>query len=245
MQRWKLTIEYKGCIFNGWQSQKDLTGVQDYIQTAIYDFSNEKIKIYGAGRTDSGVHALGQVAHFDLKKETNSNEIREALNNYLRPNPVSIIKVEKKSEDFHARFSAKLRHYEYRIINRRQPLTIDKGLFWRIGRPLDVDKMKHATQHLVGNHDFTTFRSVNCQSKSPLRSLDKIKISKEDDRIYFLFEAKSFLHNQIRSIVGSLKLVGEGKWKPKKIKEILDARNRKDCGPIAPPEGLYFQSVDY
>ena len=245
MQRWKLTIEYQGCIFNRWQSQKDSTGVQDYIQKAIYDFSNEKAKIYGAGRTDSGVHALGQVAHFDLKKETNSNEIREALNNYLRPNPVSIIKVEKKSKDFHARFSAKLRHYQYKIINRRQPLTIDKGLFWRIGRPLDIDQMKKATHHLVGNHDFTTFRSVNCQSKSPLRSLDKIKISKEDDRIYFLFEAKSFLHNQIRSIVGSLKLVGEGKWKPKKIKEILEARNRKDCGPIAPSEGLYFKSVDY
>ena len=133
MQRWKLTIEYKGCIFNGWQSQKDLTGVQDYIQKAIYDFSKEKIKIYGAGRTDSGVHALGQVAHFDLKKKTNSNEIREALNNYLRSNPIAIIKVEKESKDFHARFSAKLRHYEYRIINRRQPLTLDKDLFWRIG----------------------------------------------------------------------------------------------------------------
>ncbi len=212
MQRWKLTIEYKGCIFNGWQSQKDLTGVQDYIQKAIYDFSKEKIKIYGAGRTDSGVHALGQVAHFDLKK---------------------------------ARFSAKLRHYEYRIINRRQPLTLDKDLFWRIGRPLDVGRMKQATKYLVGTHDFTTFRSVNCQSKSPLKSLDKIKISNKDDRIYFSFEAKSFLHNQVRSIVGSFKLVGEGKWRPKKIKEILNARNRKECGPIAPPEGLYFKAVDY
>ena len=245
MQRWKLTIEYKGCIFNGWQSQKDLTGVQDYIQKAIYDFSKEKIKIYGAGRTDSGVHALGQVAHFDLKKKTNSNEIREALNNYLRSNPIAIIKVEKESKNFHARFSAKLRHYEYRIINRRQPLTLDKDLFWRIGRPLDVSRMKHATKYLVGTHDFTTFRSVNCQSKSPLKSLDKIKISNKDDRIYFSFEAKSFLHNQVRSIVGSFKLVGEGKWKPQKIKEILDTRNRKECGPIAPAEGLYFKAVDY
>ena len=200
MQRWKLTIEYKGCIFNGWQSQKDLTGVQDYIQKAIYDFSKEKIKIYGAGRTDSGVHALGQVAHFDLKKKTNSNEIREALNNYLRSNPIAIIKVEKESKDFHARFSAKLRHYEYRIINRRQPLTLDKDLFWRIGRPLDVSRMKQATKYLVGTHDFTTFRSVNCQSKSPVKSLDKIKISNKDDRIYFSFEAKSFLHNQRRKM---------------------------------------------
>ena len=245
MQRYKIKIEYEGTPFVGWQFQKNGQSVQEVLQKAIFNFSEEKVVVTGAGRTDSGVHALAQVAHFDLKKKTNSNEIREALNNYLRSNPIAIIKVEKESMDFHARFSAKLRHYEYRIINRRQPLTLDKDLFWRIGRPLDVSRMKQATKYLVGTHDFTTFRSVNCQSKSPLKSLDKIKISNKDDRIYFSFEAKSFLRNQVRSIVGSFKLVGEGKWKPKKIKEILDARNRKECGPIAPPEGLYFKAVDY
>ena len=245
MQRWKLNIEYKGCQFNGWQSQKDSSGIQDSIQSAIYKFSGETVKIYGAGRTDSGVHANGQVAHFDIERETNENEVREALNNYLRPDLIAIIKVDKVSNDFHARFSAKLRHYEYKIINRRQPLTLEKDLFWRVGKPLNIENMQKGANYLIGTHDFTTFRSINCQSKTAVKSLDSITINKEGEKIYFFFSAKSYLHNQIRSIVGSLKLVGEGKWNPEKINEILNSKERKECGPIAPAEGLYFKSVDY
>ena len=245
MQRWKLIIEYKGCQFNGWQSQKDLTGIQDSIQSAIYKFSGESTKIYGAGRTDSGVHALGQVAHFDIERETNQNEIREALNSYLKPDLISIIKVEMVDNNFHARFSAKLRHYEYKIINRRQPLTLEKDLFWRVGRPLNEEDMQKGANFLIGTYDFTTFRSINCQSKSPIKSLESIKIERKKDKVLFFFSAKSYLHNQLRSIVGSLKLVGEGKWHPEKIDEILNFKKRKECGPIAPPEGLYFKSVDY
>ena len=245
MHRWKLIIEYNGKNFNGWQSQKDLSGVQDTIQAAIYKFTGEKIILYGAGRTDSGVHAIGQVAHFDINRNTNENEVREALNNYLRPKLVSILKVDEVSDNFHARFSAKKRYYIYKLINRRQPLTIDKGLYWRVGRPLNIEEMQKAAKYLIGTHDFTTFRSINCQSKSPIKSLDSIEIKNKKDKIFFSFSANSYLHNQIRSIVGSLKLVGEGKWCSEKISEILKKKERSKCGPTAPPEGLYFKSVDY
>ena len=180
-----------------------------------------------------------------IDRATNEDEIREALNNYLRPDLISIIKVEKVDDDFHARFSAKLRHYEYKIVNRRQPLTLEKDLFWRVGRPLKEEDMQKGANYLIGTHDFTTFRSINCQSKSPLKSLDSIKIKRKKDKIFLFFSAKSYLHNQLRSIVGSLKLVGEGKWHPDKINQILNSKERKECGPIAPPEGLYFKSVDY
>ena len=185
------------------------------------------------------------MAHFDIDRATNEDEIKEALNNYLRPDLISIIKVEKVDDDFHARFSAKLRHYEYKIVNRRQPLTLEKDLFWRVGRPLKEEDMQKGANYLIGTHDFTTFRSINCQSKSPLKSLDSIKIKRKKDKIFLFFSAKSYLHNQLRSIVGSLKLVGEGKWHPDKINQILNSKERKECGPIAPPEGLYFKSVDY
>ena len=165
--------------------------------------------------------------------------------NYLRPDLIAIIKVDKVSNDFHARFSAKLRHYEYKIINRRQPLTLEKDLFWRVGKPLNIENMQKGANYLIGTHDFTTFRSINCQSKTPVKSLESIIINKEGEKIYFFFSAKSYLHNQIRSIVGSLKLVGEGKWNPEKINEILNSKERIECGPIAPSEGLYFLSVDY
>ena len=245
MQRWKIIIEYKGCEFNGWQSQKDLSGVQDYIEDAIYKFSGEKVRIFCAGRTDSGVHALGQVAHFDIEKSTNENELREAINSHLKPSPIAIIFVKSESNDFHARFSALARHYEYKIINRRQPLTLDKNLYWRVGKPLNVNLMIKASKYLIGTHDFTAYRSVNCQSKSPSKTLDKIDISESGDKISFKFSAKSFLHNQVRSIVGSLKLVGEGKWDPIIIRDVLEAKDRKRCGPIAPANGLYLMTVDY
>ena len=243
--RWKLIIEYDGLPFNGWQSQKDNSGVQDFLKTAIKNFSNEAVKIYAAGRTDSGVHALGQVVHFDLERQTSANEIREALNNHLKPNPIAVISAEEVSNDFHARFSALKRHYRYDIINRRPPLTLDKGRYWRVGKPLDIKLMIEASKYIEGNHDFTTFRSTHCQSKSPIKTIDSIEIEQSGLEINIFISAKSFLHNQVRSIAGSLKLVGEGKWQSLKIKEILEKKDRTLCGPVAPSEGLFLTRVDY
>jgi len=243
--RWKLIIEYDGKPFNGWQSQKDKSGVQDFLSDSIKSFSNENVKIYAAGRTDSGVHARGQVVHFDLKRKTDSNELREALNSHLKPFPVAILDVDEVGSEFHARFSAIKRHYQYDIINRRPPLTIDKGKYWRIGKPLNIERMIEASKYLVGKHDFTTFRSTHCQSKSPTKTIDLIKIKEIESKIHITFSAKSFLHNQVRSFVGSLKLVGEGKWDYKKIKDILNKKDRTLCGPVAPPEGLSLTKVDY
>ena len=243
--RWKLTIEYDGLPFNGWQSQKDNSGVQDFFAAAIKNFSDEDVKIYAAGRTDSGVHALGQVIHFDLKRKTNANEIREAINNHLKPHPIAVIKAEEVTDDFHARFSAKKRYYRYDIMNRRPPLTLDKGKYWRVGQSLDVKLMIQASKYLEGNHDFTTFRSTHCQSKSPVKTIDSINIEQSGLEISILISAKSFLHNQVRSITGSLKLVGEGKWESQKIKEILEKKDRTLCGPVAPSEGLFLTKVDY
>ena len=245
MARWKLTIEYDGRPFNGWQSQKDKSGVQDYVCKAIKDFSKEDVKIFTAGRTDSGVHARGQVSHIDLERKTDANEMREALNNHLKPHPIAVIDVLEVSNNFHARFSATKRHYKYGIINRRAPLTFDKGKYWRVGRKLEIDPMISASKYLIGHHDFTTFRSSHCQSKSPFKTIDEIKIEQINDTISIRISAKSFLHNQVRSIVGSLKLVGEGKWDQKKIKEILDKKDRTLCGPVAPAEGLSLERVDY
>jgi len=228
--RWKLIIEYDGLPFNGWQSQKDNSGVQDFFAAAIKNFSDEAVKIYAAGRTDSGVHALGQVIHFDLKRQTNANEIREAINNHLKPHPIAVIKAEEVTDDFHARFSA---------------MTLDKGRYWRVGQSLDVKLMIQASKYLEGNHDFTTFRSTHCQSKSPVKTIDSINIEQSGLEISILISAKSFLHNQVRSITGSLKLVGEGKWESQKIKEILEKKDRTLCGPVAPSEGLFLMKVDY
>ena len=243
--RWKLIIEYDGLPFNGWQSQKDNSGVQDFLKTAIKNFSNEAVKIYAAGRTDSGVHALGQVVHFDLERQTSANEIREALNNHLKPNPIAVISAEEVSNDFHARFSALKRHYRYDIINRRPQLTLDKGRYWRVGKSLDIKLMIEASKYIEGNHDFTTFRSTHCQSKSPIKTIDSIEIEQSGLEINIFISAKSFLHNQVRSIAGSLKLVGEGKWQSLKIKEILEKKDRTLCGPVAPSEGLFLTRVDY
>ena len=243
--RWKLIIEYNGLPFNGWQSQKDISGVQDFLSQAIKGFCGEDVKIFAAGRTDSGVHAHGQVAHFDLERITDSNELREAINSHLKPHPIAILDVEEVTDKFHARFSAIKRHYRYGIINRRAPLTLDKGKYWRVAKNLDIESMIKASKYLLGNHDFTTFRSTHCQSRSPIKTIDIIKIQKEKLEIKITVSAKSFLHNQVRSIVGSLKLVGEGKWDERKIKEILEGRDRTLCGPVAPSEGLSLIKVDY
>jgi tRNA pseudouridine38-40 synthase len=245
MPRYKLTLEYDGAPFAGWQIQAGLPTVQGAITAAVEALSGEKVSVQGAGRTDAGVHARGQVAHFDLSKEWESDTVRDALNAHLRPHPIGILSAERVANDFNARSSAVKRHYLYRIINRRPDLTLDIGHAWRVPRPLDAAAMHAAAQRLVGKHDFTTFRSTECQAKSPLKTLDRLDVERRGDGIEILAEARSFLHNQVRSMVGSLVAVGEGKWSADDLKRALDARDRAACGQVAPPDGLYLMKVDY
>lgn len=245
MPRYKLTIEYDGTPFSGWQRQADRPSVQQALEEAIHAMSGEAVTTQAAGRTDAGVHALGQVAHFDLSKEWDPFRIREALNYHLRPDPVAIIAAEAVDDDFEARFSARARHYEYRILNRRAPAVIERDHVWHVPMELDADAMDHAAGLILGTHDFTTFRSSECQANSPLRTLDKFSVRRELDHIVISASARSFLHHQVRSMVGSLKLVGEGKWSPSDFRAALDARDRRRCGAMAPSSGLYLTRVDY
>ncbi|KKC38213.1 pseudouridine synthase [Devosia epidermidihirudinis] len=245
MPRYKLTIEYDGTPFFGWQRQVSQISVQQVLERAIMLFSGETVNTQAAGRTDTGVHGLGQVAHFDLSKEWDPFRIREALNHHLRPHPVAILKVEAVGDDFEARFSALARHYEYRILNRRAPAVIERNHVWQLPMPLDADAMDYAAGMITGLHDFTTFRSSDCQAKSPLRTLDVLSVRRELDHIIIVASARSFLHHQVRSMVGSLKLVGEGKWKPQDVRAALDARDRSRCGAMAPSAGLFLTHVDY
>ena len=245
MPRYKILIEYDGAPFAGWQYQDNAPSVQRAIMTAIEAFSGEKVMVQGAGRTDAGVHALGQVAHFDLSAERDTDTIRDALNAHLRPHPIAILSAEKVAPDFDARRSAVRRHYLYRIANRRPDLAIDRGRAWRVPRRLDADAMHAAAQRLVGKHDFTTFRSTECQAKSPEKTLDRLDVSRAGDEIHVTAVARSFLHNQVRSMVGSLVPVGDGKWTAEDLARALAARDRSACGPVAPPEGLYLVRVDY
>ena len=245
MQRWKLTIEYDGKPFVGWHRQDNGPSVQASIENAILRLTGEHVTIGAAGRTDAGVHALGQVAHADIEKAFDPFRLQEALNAHLRPHPVSILSAEPVAPEFHARFNATARHYIYRIVNRRSPLTIDAGHAWLVTADLDADAMHLAAQHLVGHHDFTTFRAAECQSKSPVKTLDVLNVSRRGDEIEVAASARSFLHHQVRSMVGSLKLVGAGKWNPVDMKKALEARDRKACGPVSPPDGLYLVRVDY
>jgi tRNA pseudouridine38-40 synthase len=245
MPRYKIIIEYDGGPFSGWQWQDNAPSVQGAIATAVFAFSGEKVAVQGAGRTDAGVHALGQVAHFDLATERDTDTIRDALNAHLRPHPVAILAAEKVAPDFDARRSALRRHYLYRIANRRPDLALERGRAWRVPRPLDVEAMHAAAQRLVGKHDFTTFRSTECQAKSPEKTLDRLDVSRAGEEIHIAAVARSFLHNQVRSMVGSLVLVGEGKWTASDLSRALAACDRAACGPVAPPEGLYLVRVDY
>lgn len=245
MPRYKLTIEYDGTPFSGWQRQADRPSVQQALEEAIAAMSGETVTTQAAGRTDAGVHALGQVAHFDLSKEWDPFRVREALNYHLRPNPVAIVEAEPVGDDFEARFSATARHYEYRILNRRAPAVIERNHVWHVPMELDADAMDHAAGLILGLHDFTTFRSSECQANSPLRTLDKFSVRRELDHIVVAASARSFLHHQVRSMVGSLKLVGEGKWSPADFRAALDARDRRRCGAMAPSAGLYLTRVDY
>jgi tRNA pseudouridine38-40 synthase len=245
MPRYKLTIEYDGTPFVGWQIQDDGDTVQGALTAAIAAFSGESVSVQGAGRTDAGVHALGQVAHVDLAKDWRSDKIRDAVNAHLRPHPVAVLSVEKVPAAFDARFSATKRHYLYRLVNRRADLALDRSRAWRIPRPLDVAAMHEAAQRLVGKHDFTTFRASECQAKSPAKTLDRLDVERAGDEVRILASARSFLHTQVRSMVGSLALVGDGKWSAGDLAAALAARSRAACGEVAPPEGLYLVSVDY
>jgi len=245
MARYKLTIEYDGTPFCGWQRQLGQPSVQQALEEAIARFCGETVTTQAAGRTDTGVHALGQVAHFDLEKNWDPFRVGEALNYHLKPDPVAVLSVEEVGEDFEARFSAKARHYEYRILNRRARVALDWHRVWHVVQPLDADAMHEAAQFALGQHDFSTFRAAECQAKSPVKTLDRLDVRREADSVVISAGARSFLHHQVRSLVGSLKLVGEGKWRPRDFKAALDAAERSRCGALAPPDGLYLVKVDY
>ena len=247
MPRYRLDIEYDGAAFAGWQRQADLPTVQGAIEAAALAFCREAISLRGAGRTDAGVHATGQVAHFTVNREWPADTVRDALNARLKMtgNAVAILAVNQVSDEFDARFSAIGRHYLYRILNRRAPAALEKGKAWWVPRTLDARAMHEAAQLLLGKHDFTAFRSAQCQANSPVRTLDRLDVRQDGDIIEIVASARSFLHNQVRSIVGSLKRVGEGGWKPRDVREALDARNRAACAGIATAEGLYLTRVDY
>jgi tRNA pseudouridine38-40 synthase len=245
MPRYKLLIEYDGRPFTGWQIQADGLTVQGVLTAAVEALSGEKTLVQGAGRTDTGVHARGQVAHVDLGKDWDTDTVRDALNAHLRPHPVAILSAERVGGDFNARMSAIRRQYLYRILNRRADLTLENGRAWRVPRPLDAAAMHMAAQRLTGKHDFTTFRSTECQARSPEKTLDRLDVARDGDEVTVTAVARSFLHSQVRSMVGSLALVGEGKWNGDDLRAALDARDRTRCGPLAPPDGLYLMRVDY
>ncbi len=245
MPRFCVILEYDGGPFVGWQRQDNGPSVQAALETAIAKLSAEAVTVTGAGRTDAGVHALGQAAHFDLAKDFAPGKIRDALNHHLRPDPVAVLEARLVPAAFHARFDALARHYRYRIVCRKAPLVLERGRAWHVTHALDGEAMHAAAQLLVGHHDFTTFRAAECQAKSPLKTLDKLSVSRAADEIWIEASARSFLHHQVRSMVGTLKLVGEGKWQPREVGAALAARQRARCGPVAPPEGLYLARVDY
>ena len=245
MPRYKLTIEYDGRPFAGWQRQADQPSVQEALEKAATKINGAPGKVQGAGRTDSGVHATGQVAHIDMDKDMPAEKVMDAINYHLKPNPVSVLRSDMVDDEFHARFSAKQRHYLYRISNRRPPLTLDAGFAWRVGAALDADAMHAAAQALVGSHDFTTFRDSQCQADSPVKSLNAISVTRLGEEIHVRCRALSFLHRQVRSMVGSLVEVGRGKENTLWIGKILAAADRSACGPVAPPDGLHLTRVDY
>src|SRR5262247_2121192 len=245
MPRYKLTIEYDGGPFVGWQVQGLEPSVQGALVAAIEAFCGERVKVGGAGRTDAGVHALGQVAHVDLTKDWDTDTVRDAITAHLRPQPVVVLSAEKVADTFDARFSATKRHYRYRIVNRRIDLALERGRAWRLPRLLDHTTMHAAAQRLVGQHDFTTFRHADCQAKSPVKTLDRLDVERSADEIDVTASARSFLHTQVRSMVGALALVGEGKWTADDVSAALEKCDRTACAPVAPPDGLYLTRVDY
>ncbi len=249
MPRFALQIEYHGAPFAGWQRQADQPSVQGAIEAALARLEPGAHTIAAAGRTDAGVHAKGQVAHCDLEKDWDPFRLSEALNYHLKPAPVAIRACVQVSDDWHARFSAMERRYLFRLLMRRAPATHDAGLVWQVPHELDLDLVRQGAAHLVGHHDFTTFRSVICQAKSPVKTLDEIRVERVEGfsgpELRFHLRARSFLHNQVRSIVGTLERVGAGSWAPDRVREALEAKNRAACGPVCPPQGLYLVGVGY
>lgn len=245
MPRYRLLVEYDGGPFNGFQAQAGQPTVQGAIEAAVLAFSGEAVRIAASGRTDTGVHALGQVVHVDLAKTWPPSVVRDALNAHLVPQPVAVLEAEIAVEGWHARFSARERRYLYRILNRRSPPALLQGKVWHVKKPLDAQRMHEAAQRLVGLHDFTTFRDMQCQSKNPVKTLDLATVHREGDEVLLSFAARSFLHRQIRSMAGSLVEVGVGRWSADDLAAALEARDRKACGPVAPPDGLYFYGVSY
>jgi len=245
MQRYKVEVEYDGTSFVGWQFQKNGLSIQEILQQAIFNFSKEKVVVTGAGRTDSGVHALAQVAHFDLKKKIEKNKFLPALNQHIVNKSVTVLKIRKTSKEFHARFDAKKRTYQYVIINRQSPLTLQKNKAWHIRKKLDVKAMKKGAKLLLGTHNFSTFRSSSCGAKSPIKTMEKISIKKNEDKITLKFISKSFLQQQVRSMVGCLKYLGAGKWNIDEFKKSFKSKNRIKCAPPAPACGLYLKNIQY
>lgn len=243
--RYRLTIEYDGGPYVGWQRQPNGPSVQSEVERAIEAYSGEAVTVFCAGRTDAGVHATGQVAHFDLERGDPAEKVQAALNAHLRPAPISVVTAEIAEAGFHARFSATGRAYLYRILNRRARPALEAGRVWWIPAPLDVDLMQAGANRLLGKHDFTSFRAVNCQAQSPVKTLDRFDIRRDGEMIECVVEARSFLHHQVRNMVGTLRKVGEGKWLPDDVTAALEARDRSAAGATAPPDGLYLTRVEY
>ena len=245
MQRYKIKIEYEGTPFVGWQFQKNGQSVQEVLQRAIFNFSKEKVVVTGAGRTDSGVHALAQVAHFDLKKKIKRKNLLPAINQNIGNKPITVLKINKANKKFHARFDAKKRTYKYTIINRQSPLALQKNKAWHIRKKLDVKAMKKGARLLLGTHDFSTFRASSCGAKSPIKTMEKISIKQNKEKITLKFTSKSFLQQQVRSMVGCIKYLGEGKWSLDTFKNSFKSKNRAKCAPPAPACGLYLAKIKY
>jgi len=245
MQRYKITIEYDGTPFVGWQFQKNGLSIQEILQKAIFNFSKEKVAVTGAGRTDSGVHALAQIAHFDLKKKINKKNFLPGINQHIGNRSVTVLKINKVSKEFHARFDAKKRTYQYTIINRQSPLTLQRNKAWHIRKKLDVKVMKKGAKLLLGTHDFSTFRASSCGAKSPIKTMEKVSIKKNKDKITLKFTSRSFLQQQVRSMVGCIKYLGDGKWNIDTFKKSFKSKNRLKCAPPAPACGLYLTRIKY
>lgn len=245
MTRWKLTLEYDGTAFLGWQRQAEGATVQQALEGAVEAFCGERVVAHAAGRTDTGVHALAQVAHLDIARPADAHTVLMALNHFLKRLPLSVLAVEAAAPDFHARFSATARHYRFRILNRRAPPALERGRVWWLPVALDAAAMHEAAQLLVGHHDFTSFRAAECQAPSPVKTLDRLDVTRLGEEIEVTAESRSFLHHQVRNMVGTLSLVGRGKWRPRQVAQALAARDRAAAGPTAPPEGLYLVRVVY
>lgn len=245
MPRYRLLIEYDGRPFNGFQAQDGLPTIQGAIERAVRAFCGEDLRLQAAGRTDTGVHARGQVVHVDLAKDWPAETVRNALNAHLVPQPIAVLEASVAPEGWHARFSAKERRYLYRILNRMAPPALDQGRVWHVKKPLDAEAMHEAAQALVGHHDFTTFRDLGCQAKSPMKTLDLASVRREGDEVLLEFASRSFLHRQVRSMTGTLAEVGVGRWTRADLVAALEARDRRACGPVAPAEGLYLTGVAY